>query len=80
DPPTIAQKRTILDIANDQQTFSLKDVDPTTTSMVILDQLLSTVRRTTINNCLFTEDILSSNVKDLNKDIITQMLPEQDRT
>ncbi|CAF3334013.1 unnamed protein product [Rotaria socialis] len=80
DPPTIAQKRTILDIANDQQTFSLKDVDPTTTSMVILDQLPSTVRRTTINNCLFTEDILSSNVKDLNKDIITQMLPEQDRT
>ncbi|CAF5113213.1 unnamed protein product, partial [Rotaria magnacalcarata] len=80
DPPTIAQKRTILDIANDQQKLSLKDVDPTTTSMVILDQLPSTVRRTTINNCLFTEDILSSNVKDLNKDIITQMLPEQDRS
>jgi len=75
DPPTITQKRTILDIANNQQQFALKDLDPTTTSMVILDQLPSTIRRTTIHKCLLTEDILSSNIIDLNKDIITNMLP-----
>ena len=48
--------------------------------MVILDQLPSTIRRTTINKCLLTEDILSSNIKDLDKDIIAKMLPEQDRS
>jgi hypothetical protein len=80
DPPTITQTRTILDIANEQQKYALKDLDPTTTSMVILDQLPSTIRRTTINKCLLTEDILSSNIKDLDKDIIAQMLPEQDRS
>jgi hypothetical protein len=80
DPPTITQKRTILDIANGQQQFAIKDLDPTTTSMVILDQLPSTIRRTTINQCLLTEDILSSNIKDLDKDSITKLLPEQDRS
>ena len=80
DPPTITQKRTILDIANEQKQFALKDLDPTTTSMVILDQLPSTIRRTTINQCLLTEDILSSNIIDLDKDVITKMLPEQDRS
>ena len=80
DPPTITQKRTILDIANDQQQFAVKDLDPATASMVILDQLPSTIRRTTINKCLLTEDILSSNIKDLDKDSITKMLPEQDRS
>ena len=80
DPPTITQKRTVLDIANNQQKLALKDLDATTTSMFILDQLPSTIRRTTINNCLLTEDILSSSIKDLNKDIISQMLPEQDRS
>jgi len=79
DPPTITQIRTIIDIANEKQIFSLKDLDPATTSMVILDQLPSTIRRTTINKCLLTEDILSLNVKDLDKDIISKMLPEQDR-
>jgi hypothetical protein len=79
DPPTITQKRTIIDIANDQQILALKDLEPTTTSMIILDQLPSTIRRTTVNQCLLTEDILSSNIQDLNKDIIAQMLPEQDR-
>jgi hypothetical protein len=80
DPPTITQKRTILDIANDEQQFAVKDLDPATTSMVVLDQLPSTIRRTTINKCLLTEDILSSNIKDLDKDSITKMLPEQDRS
>ncbi|CAF1562242.1 unnamed protein product [Rotaria sp. Silwood1] len=80
DPPTITQKRTILDIANEQKRNALEDLDPTTTSMVILDQLSSTIRRTTINKCLLTEDILSSNIKDLDKDIITKILPEQDRS
>ncbi|CAF4080610.1 unnamed protein product [Rotaria sp. Silwood2] len=80
DPPTITQKRTILDIANEQQQYALKDLEPATTSMVILDQLPSTIRRITINKCLLTEDILSSNIKDLDKDIITKMLPEQDRS
>ncbi|CAF1342921.1 unnamed protein product [Adineta steineri] len=80
DPPTITQKRTILDIANEQKQFALKDLDPTTTSMVILDQLPSTIRRTTVNQCLLTEDILSSNIIDLDKDVITKMLPEQDRS
>jgi hypothetical protein len=80
DPPTITQKRTILDIANDQQQFAIKDLEPTTTSMVILDQLPSTIRRTTIHKCLLTEDILSLNIKDLDKDTITNMLPEQDRS
>ncbi|CAF3559716.1 unnamed protein product [Rotaria sordida] len=80
DPPTITQKRTIIDIGNNEQKFSLKDLDPTTTSMVILDQLQSTIRRTTINKCLLTDDILSSNIKDLDKDIISYMLPEQDRS
>jgi hypothetical protein len=79
DPPTIIQKRTIIDIANEQQTSALKDLDSATTSMVILDQLSATIRRTTKNNCLLTEDILSSNIKDLDKDIIAQLLPEQDR-
>ncbi|CAF1411457.1 unnamed protein product [Adineta steineri] len=48
--------------------------------MVILDQLPSTIRRTTVNQCLLTEDILSSNIIDLDKDVITKMLPEQDRS
>ncbi len=80
DPPTITQKRTILDIANNQQHSAAKDLEPTTTSMVILDQLPSTIRRTTVHQCLLTEDILSSNVIDLDRDTITQMLPEQDRS
>ncbi|CAF2400001.1 unnamed protein product [Rotaria sp. Silwood2] len=80
DPPTITQKRTIIDIGNDKQKSSLKDLDPATTSMVILDQLPSTIRRTTKNNCLLTDDILSSNIKDLDKDIISQMLPAEDRS
>ena len=79
DPPTITQKRTILDIANEQQIYALKDHDPTTISMVILDQLPSTIRRTTVNKCLLTEEILSSNIKDLDKNLIAQMLPEQDQ-
>ncbi|UJR09770.1 hypothetical protein I4U23_013997 [Adineta vaga] len=79
DPPTITQKRTILDIANNRQQSALKDLDPTTTSMVILDQLPSTIRRTTVHQCLLTEDILSLNVIDLDKDIITKILPENDR-
>ncbi|CAF1097791.1 unnamed protein product [Adineta steineri] len=80
DSPTITQKRTILDIANGQDKFALKDLDAATISMVILDQLPSTIRRTTVNKCLLTEDILSANIQDLNKDIIAQMLPEQDRS
>jgi hypothetical protein len=80
DPPTITQKRTILDIANEQQQLAIKDLEPTTTSMVILDQLPSTIRRTTIHQCLLTEDILALNVIDLDKDLITKMLPEQDRS
>jgi hypothetical protein len=80
DPPTITQKRTILNIANDQDKFSLKDLDPTMTSMVILDQLPSTIRRTTVNKCLLTEEILSLNIQDLDKNLIAQMLPEQDRS
>jgi hypothetical protein len=79
DPPTITQKRAILDIANNQQQFAIKDLEPTTTSMVILDQLPSTIRRTTVHQCLLTEEILSSNIIDLDKDTITKMLPEQDR-
>jgi hypothetical protein len=80
DPPTITQKRTILDIANSQQQFAIEDLDPTTTSMVIIDQLPSTIRSTTVKQCLLTEDILSLNIIDLDKDIITKMLPEQDRS
>lgn len=80
DPLTITQKRTILQIANQQQQYAIKDLDPTETSMVIIDQLPSTIRRTTIHQCLLTEDILSSNVIDLDKNIITNMLPEQDRS
>ncbi len=80
DPPTITQKRTILDIANSQQKFAIEDLDPTTTSMVIIDQLPSTIRSTTVKQCLLTEDILSLNIIDLDKDIITKMLPEQDRS
>jgi hypothetical protein len=80
DPPTITQKRTILNIANEQQQNAIKDLDPTTTSMVIIDQLPSTIRRTTIHKCLLTEDILSSNIIDLDKTTITNMLPEQDRS
>ncbi len=48
--------------------------------MVILDQLLSTIRRTTVHQGLLTEEILSSNIIDLNRDTITKMLPEQDRS
>ena len=79
DPPTINQKRTVLDIANDRKKSELQDLDPTTVSMVILDQLPSTIRRTTMNKCLLTDEILSSNIKDLDKSVISQMLPEQDR-
>lgn len=79
DPPTINQKRTVLDIANDRKKSDLQDLDPTTVSMVILDQLPSTIRRTTMNKCLLTDEILSSNIKDLDKSAISQMLPEQDR-
>ncbi|CAF1082965.1 unnamed protein product [Adineta ricciae] len=80
DPPTIAQKRTIIDLANDQDKIALQDQDSATISMVILDQLTSTIRRTTLNQCLLTEDILSANIQDLDKDAIAQMLPEQDRS
>ncbi|CAM4839039.1 unnamed protein product [Rotaria magnacalcarata] len=80
DPPTITQKRTILDIANEQQQYAVKDLDATTASMVVLDQLPSTIRRITINKCLLTGDILSANIRDLDKDIIAKMLPEQDRS
>lgn len=80
DPPTITQKRSILDIANGQQQFAIKDLELTTTSMVILDQLPSTIRRSTINKCLLNESILSSNVKDLDKHTIAKMLPDQDRS
>lgn len=79
DPPTITQKRTILDIANQQQQNAIKDLDPATASMVILDQLPSTIRRITVNKCLLTEEILSANIKDLDKDAIGRMLSEQDR-
>jgi hypothetical protein len=48
--------------------------------MVIIDQLPSTIRHTTIHKCLLTEDILSSNIIDLDKTTITNMLPEQDRS
>ena len=80
DPPTITLKRTILDIANEQRQSAIKDLEPTTTSMVILDQLPSTIRRTTTHQCLLTEEILSSNVIDLDKDSIAKMLPEPDRS
>lgn len=80
DPPTITQKRTILDIANQQQTFALKDLDPTTTSMFIIDQLASTIRRTTKYHCLLNENILELNIIDLDKTRITNMLPEQDQS
>ena len=80
DPPTITQKRAILDIANEQQRYAMKDLEPTTTSMVVFDQLPSTIRRTTVHQCLLTEDILSLNVIDLNRDSIAKMLPEQDRS
>jgi hypothetical protein len=79
DPPTITHKRNILDMANDQNQSGLKNLDPATTSMVILDQLPSTIRRTTVHQCLLTEDILSLNVIDLDKDAVTKLLPEQDR-
>lgn len=79
DPPTISQKRTILDIAKDRDKSALQEQDPPTVSMVILDQLPSTIRRTTINKCILTDEILSANIKDLDKSIIGQMLPEQDR-
>ena len=79
DPPTISQKRTILDIANDRDKSALNEQDPPTVSMVILDQLPSTIRRTTVNKCLLTDEILSANIKDLDKNIVGQMLPEQDR-
>ena len=80
DEPTISQKRQILDIANDQQRNSLDELEPTTTSMVIVDQLPSTIRRTTVNKCLLNEDILSANVIDLDRDSILRQLPEQDRS
>lgn len=79
DPPTISQKRTILDLANRQQLNDLKDHDSTMISMVILDQLPSTIRRTTVHQCLLTEDILSMNIQDLDRNLIAQMIPEQDR-
>lgn len=80
DSPTITQKRMILDIANEQQRYAIKDLEPTTTSIVVFDQLPSTIRRTTVHQCLLTEDILSLNVIDLNRDSIAKMLPEQDRS
>lgn len=80
DPPTINQKRTVLDIANEQQRYAIKDLEPATTSMVVLDQLPSTIRRTTVHECLLTEEILSLNVIDHDRDSIAKMLPEQDRS
>jgi len=80
DQPTINQKRTILTIANDRDITALKDLDPTTTSMVVLDQLPSTIRRTTVHQCLFTEEILSANIKDLDRNAVANMLPEEDRS
>ena len=79
DPPTISQKQRILTIGNDQQQQGFKELDPTTTSMVILDQLPSTIRRTTLNQCLLTEEILKGNVNDMNVHSIGRRIPEQDR-
>ena len=79
DPPTLAQKRSIIDIANRHDRSAIKDLDPTTTSMAILDQLPSTVRRSTTHQCLLTDEILSANIKDLDQNAIANKLPEQDR-
>ena len=80
DPPTLAQKRSIIDIANRQDRSAINDLDPTTTSMAILDQLPSTVRRSTTHQCLLTEEILSANIRDLDQNAIAAKLPEQDRS
>ena len=79
DQPTIPLKRAILDIANHQQHQALKDHDVMTVSMVVLDQLPSTIRRTTLNQCLLTEDILTANIQDLDQSSVAQMIPEPDR-
>ena len=79
DQPTINQKQTILTIANNRDSAALKDLDPTTVSMVVLDQLPSTVRRNTEYQCLFTEEILSANVIDLDRDAVAKILPVDDR-
>lgn len=77
--PTVTQTSMIIDIANEQQRLALEDLDATTVSMVILEKLSPTIRRTTVNQCLLTEEILSANIQDLDKDSIARMLPEADR-
>lgn len=79
DPPTLTQKKLILNIANGQQQQALKEQDPATVSMVILDQLPSTIRRTTVKQCLLTEEILSGNIVDMTVQSISRRIPEQDR-
>ena len=77
--PTITIKQDTLSVANEQRRASLKDLDPPTTSMVILEQLPSTIRRTTAHQCLFTEEIISSSVRDLDKNSLSRKLPDKDR-
>ena len=79
DSPTITQKQEISNIANKQQHVSLKDLDPAATTTFILEQLPSIIRRTTAQQCLFTEQILSASIRDLDKNAVGRMLPEQDR-
>jgi hypothetical protein len=80
DSPTLPLKRTTLDIANRQQHDALKELDPTTTSAIVLDQLPATIRRITDKQCLLTADILTANIKDLDVTSIGHLLSSNDRT
>ncbi|CAF0782338.1 unnamed protein product [Didymodactylos carnosus] len=78
DTPTISQRKKILNGANEQNRAQLKEYGPTTVSMVVLHQMTSTIRRYTKQKCLFTDEILSLNIKDVSKDIVHQRLNKTD--
>ncbi|CAF0763453.1 unnamed protein product [Didymodactylos carnosus] len=78
DTPTIMQRKKILNGANERNRAILAEYGPAAVSMVVLDQMTSTIRRYTIQKCLFTDEILSLNIKDVNKDIVFQRLNQID--
>lgn len=80
DKPSVSQKTQIVQIANRQDKISLRTFDAPLVSMVILDQLHSTIQRNTIHKSLITNEILYYNPSDFDVDSIADHLPSKDRS
>lgn len=76
--PHYKTKLEIIKLARENE--SLDEMDPADISMVILDQLPIVIRKRTKSRCLFTPDIMGLSVADINEQIVSKSLTdEQDR-